>query len=132
MDKKRIVLDTNIIISAFGWNGEPKKLLDKIIENEFEWIISQNQIEELSRVLNYNKFKFSDEQKERIKTIVLSISILVEPKEKLNIINEDKDDNKILECAIEGKVGYIITGDSHLLKLKEFRDIKILKISEFF
>lgn len=131
MGKTKVVLDTNIIISAFGWDGKPKEIIEKIVENELEWVISQDQFEELSKVLDYEKFNFSEEQKEKIKAIVLSISTLVYPKIRLDIVKEDKEDNRILDCAIEGNADYIITGDSHLLKLKEFKGIKILKINDF-
>ena len=58
-------------------------------------------------------------------------SEIVYPKQKLNIIGKDKADNKVLECALEGRAKYIISGDSHILELKEFRGIAILSPSEF-
>ena len=63
---------------------------------------------------------------------VISNSQVVEPSAKLNIIKEDSDDNKVLECAKEGKAEYIITNDNHLLKLKEFEGIRIITPAEFF
>ena len=64
MGKKRIVLDTNILISALGWSGNPRIIFDKVIEGEFELILSFKQLDELLRVLNYPKFKFTYEQKD--------------------------------------------------------------------
>ena len=61
---------------------------------------------------------------------VITNSIIVEPKVKLDIAKEDPKDNIILECAKEGSVNFIITNDNHLLKLKEFEGIKILKPME--
>ena len=58
-------------------------------------------------------------------------AIIVEPLEKLNIVDEDMDDNRILECAVEGSAEFVITRDNHLLKLKEFREIKIITPDEF-
>ena len=57
---------------------------------------------------------------------ILEMSEIVEPKEKFDIIKEDPEDNIIIECAVEGKVDYIITKDTHLLNLKEFKGIKII------
>jgi len=53
------------------------------------------------------------------------------PLEKLVIIKDDPDDNKILECAKAGKVEIIVSNDNHLLKLKEFKRIKIITPKEF-
>ncbi len=62
---------------------------------------------------------------------VIEKSIIVEPTTKLNIVKEDPDDNKVLECAKAGKVDLVITNDNHLLKLKEFEGIKIVTPQEF-
>ncbi|GAG74095.1 unnamed protein product, partial [marine sediment metagenome] len=55
----------------------------------------------------------------------------VKTKKKLDIIKEDPEDNKVLECALFGKADYIVTGDKHLLKLCKFNNIKILTPIEF-
>ena len=62
---------------------------------------------------------------------LLQISYLVEPKNKVNAIKEDHMDNIVLETALEGKADYIISGDGHLLKLKEFKGTKIVNSKEF-
>ncbi|MBI2630224.1 putative toxin-antitoxin system toxin component, PIN family [Candidatus Pacearchaeota archaeon] len=62
---------------------------------------------------------------------ITHISTIVEPKTKIEIIKDDPDDNKIIECAIEGKVDFIISQDNHLLNLKEFQGIKIVSPKEF-
>ena len=65
-----------------------------------------------------------------IKT-VLQFLTLVTPNQKVDVIKEDPDDNKIIECAIEGKADCIITNDNHLLKIREYAGIRILTPSEF-
>ena len=59
MGKKKIVIDTNNLISALGWEGNSRDLLIRVINKEYEFIISIKQIEELKRVLDYPKFGFS-------------------------------------------------------------------------
>ena len=56
---------------------------------------------------------------------------LIETKEKVDIIKEDDEDNCIIECALASDARFIITQDNHLLRLKNFRNIKILNPSEF-
>ncbi len=46
-------------------------------------------------------------------------------------MQEDPSDNKFLECAIEGKADYLVSGDNHLLKLKEFEKVKIISVTDF-
>ena len=62
---------------------------------------------------------------------LINNSEIVEPSVKIDIIKDDPDDNKILECAIAGNVDCIVSNDKHLLKLKEFKGIKILTPKEF-
>ncbi len=75
-------------------------------------------------------FKYNKEEANRIIEKVIDFTNLIEPEEKLEIIKEDPDDNKIIECALASKSDYIITYDKHLLKVKQFRGIKIMKPEE--
>ena len=131
MGKTKATLDTNILISALGWNGNPRQIFEKIIEGEVELVISEEQFDELSEALNYPKFEFREEQKDRFKALILEIATFVKPIEKISEVKEDPDDNMILETAVAGDAEYIISGDADLLKLKEFRGIKILTAKEF-
>jgi len=56
----------------------------------------------------------------------------VSPKEKFAVIKDDPKDNKLLECAVAGKANFLISGDKHLLSLKEFQGVKIITIEEWF
>jgi putative PIN family toxin of toxin-antitoxin system len=131
MVKTKATLDTNVLISALGWIGNPKQVFDKIVDKEIELIISDEQFNELSQALEYPKFQFTKEQKDRFKSLILEIATFVKPIEKIDVIKKDPDDNAILECAIAGKADYIVTGDSDLLGLNKFRGIKILTAKKF-
>ena len=131
MGKKRIILDTNILISALGWKGNPRKIFNKIVKGELDLILSFKQLDEVKRVMDYPKFKFTDKQKERFLLILDNISILIKTNSNVNIIKEDPDDNIILEPLNSIKIDYIITGDGHLLKLNKFKHAKIITSKEF-
>ena len=131
MGKTKVVIDTNILISALGWEGNPRKILDKIEKGEIEALTSPKQWEELSRVLDYPHLRFSSEQKEKIKATLTEFFTFVHPKEEITIITSDPQDNRILECAQEGGGDYIISGDEHILSLKEFNGIKIKTPAQF-
>jgi putative PIN family toxin of toxin-antitoxin system len=129
--KIRVLLDTNIYISALGWSGKPKIIFEKCLSGEFELITSAEQLDELIRVMDYSKFKFTLDQKQNMLGIISSIAIFVEIPRKLKVIEDDPDDDVILETAVVGNVDFLITGDPHLLKIKEFAKIKIVTANEF-
>jgi len=55
----------------------------------------------------------------------------VNPSETINVVLEDPEDNRILECAVEAKANYIISGDSHLLNLRKYLSVQVLNTAEF-
>ncbi|MBU0930345.1 MAG: putative toxin-antitoxin system toxin component, PIN family [Nanoarchaeota archaeon] len=130
----KITVDTNVLISSTFWNGNSDKIIKLAENNKIELILSEEIIEEFIKVLNYKEIqeKIKDKNLEMKRSVekIVSISKIVIPKLKINI-SEDSDDNKILECAVEGKADYIISQDNHLLKLKEYNKIKILTPKEF-
>lgn len=131
MGKKKIVLDTNIFISALGWEGNPKKIINKVIEGKYELVISFKQFKEITRVLDYPKFGFTEEQKERFILLLNEIATIVKTKTNVDIVKDDPSDNIILEPAAEIKIDYIVSGDRHLLDLKEFKGAKIITPQQF-
>ncbi len=129
----KAVLDTNTLISALGWkDGNPRKVLEFCILGKCKLTESIGLIKEFVSVISRPKFYFiNEEEKNQFLIFLLQISNLVEPKIKLNVIKDDPTDNIILECAVEGKVDYIVSGDQHLLQLKEFKGIKIVTAKKF-
>ena len=130
MGKKKIVIDTNNLISALGWNGKSRILLEKVKNCEFEWIISTKQLDELKRVLNYPRLHIPVAQQEQFLKIVFQIAKIITTKSVITII-EDPADNMLLECAVDGRAEYIISGDKEVLRVKEYRGIKIMTVDKF-
>ncbi|MEK6907362.1 MAG: putative toxin-antitoxin system toxin component, PIN family [Nanoarchaeota archaeon] len=131
MGKKKVVLDTNILISALGWEGKPKNIFEMVLNGKLELFTSDKQLEELLRVLNYPKFDFSEEQKSKFINIILNSATLIKLEKIFEIIKEDPDDNIIITTAINCNADYIISGDEHLLRLKNFKNVKILNPNDF-
>lgn len=130
--KIRIVADTNIFISGIFWEGNfSSQVIGLWRGGKIELVSSLPIIEEIVRNLGGFKIEMSEESVKEWEKIILENAILVEPSEKLDIVKEDPDDNKFLESAIAGEAEYIVSQDKHLLNLKEFRGIKILKPEEF-
>lgn len=127
----RVVIDTNVFISGLNFAGKPSEVLQLFWKGEIRVFISSFILKEIEKILR-EKFDWSEEQIQRILTRIKAKVVEVDPKIKLSVIKEKDEDNRILECAIEGKTQYLISGDErHLLPLKEYQGIKILSPSEF-
>lgn len=127
----RVVFDTNIIISGLLYPGKQRTLLGYVIDHTLELVISHPIIEEVHDVINRDKFKVQRELSVITVAELIDLGKLVHPRKKLNVVKSDPDDNRIIECAVEGKAQYIITGDSDLLNLKEYHGIEILDSTAF-
>lgn len=125
-----ITFDTNVLLSATLWEGSvAQKLLFDLIGQDVTIYSTTEILAEYQKVLKRD-FDFSDKDIAEIISKVLSFVTLVNPTIKTEIVKDDPDDNKIVECALESKSNYIITYDNHLLKLKEYEGIKIIKPEE--
>ncbi|MFQ5864486.1 MAG: putative toxin-antitoxin system toxin component, PIN family [bacterium] len=128
---KKIVLDTNTIISALFWRGNPRKILD-LVKAGYYTLLSSAEIErELIRVLGYPKFGLTPQE---ILPIIIDYSTYAKKMKvtsTISIIKKDPTDNIFLACAIDGKADYIVSGDHHLLELQTFRKIPIVTPKNF-
>ena len=126
----KVTVDTNFLISATQWDySVAHKLLKKFILSDVIIFTTQDILDETTEVLERD-FKYSKSEAKNIIEKILLFAKLIEPKQKIDIIKDDTDDNKIIECAIESSSDYIVTYDKHLLKLKEYKGIKMIKPEE--
>jgi putative PIN family toxin of toxin-antitoxin system len=126
----KVVLDTNVIISALLYGGNPSTILESCIyDNKIEAYISPEILAELISKLKF-KFGIDDKKISIIKDIIITKFKYVLVKESSKICR-DEDDNKILDLAISSKVDFIITGYKGLLTLKSINGIRILNPREF-
>ena len=132
----KVVLDTNIYISGILFAGKPREVLDLAIKGKIHVFISPDILSELRDVLSIKKFGFSPERVDIIIREIESITTMVNPAKKYSIVSHDSDDNIIIDCAMESRVEYIITGDNDLLCLNKYKSINIINpalfIEEYF
>jgi len=128
-DPVKVILDTNILISALGFGGKPRKILQLILDNQIRAITSSLLLAEFEDVIN-KKFPQLSLYFERINRQIRRKFKIVRPKKSLDILKDD-DDNRGLEAALEGKCQYVITGDKELLDLAVYKDIKIITAEQF-
>jgi putative PIN family toxin of toxin-antitoxin system len=127
----KLVVDTNVFISAFYWGGISQKVIDRIIKGIDELYISNEILDEIANVMARPKFKSGPETIDRyVKTIEKTGKKIFINGEIKNICRDKDDDDKI-ECALKGAVDFIITGDEDLLVLGEYQNIKIRTPKEY-
>jgi len=122
----RIVLDTNVLVSALGWRGPANTVVRQCVEKKHQLLLSPDILKELERVLSYPKFHFSEKEISEYLEILTEVGEIVEPSVQLSVVVDDPSDNRILECALGGKADVIVSGDRHLKDLGSFREIPIL------
>ena len=125
-----VTFDTNVLLSATLWDGSvAQKVLFDCIQRDIKIYSSPEILAEYRKVLKRD-FEFTDEEIGEILGTVMKFINIIEPNEKVNIVKNDPDDNKIIECAIASKSQYLITYDKELLKIKEYQGIKIITPEE--
>lgn len=128
----RVVYDTNVLISAAIF---PKSVPDLVLglarSGAVDLFISQFILDEFRRVLE-DKFGLDRNRTDFMVDHVRAMAQVVSPPVSIGIIQAKESDNRILECAVEANVHYLVTGDrKHILPLGEFRGIQILSPSDF-
>jgi putative PIN family toxin of toxin-antitoxin system len=129
--KYTAVFDTNILLSALlSPNSNPFRCLALAKIEQLESVTCKEILDEFAEKLLL-KFKFSEEVTQVAVEEVQSLSRLVTISGTLKAVPNDPDDDMVIECAVAGDATHIVTGDKHLLTLKAYQGISIIKASEF-
>jgi putative PIN family toxin of toxin-antitoxin system len=126
----RIVVDTNVIVSALVFGGLPRKVLELAAEGVCAIYFSALIQAEVERILE-EKFGWSRKEIGARCRLVWSWGTRVLPEASLTVITDDPDDDRILECAVAAHAQAIISGDRHLLRLDSFQSIPIQTPRQF-
>jgi putative PIN family toxin of toxin-antitoxin system len=126
----RVVFDTNIFISALVIpESLAEKAVSRIIEGQDELILSTDIIKEVLSVLS-SKFGREREALSHVAVILLDLGKRVKPDQRIRVL-KDEPDNRILGCAVFGGAELIVTGDKEMLRLKEYKGIKITSLRDY-
>lgn len=126
----KVVFDTNIFISAFvipGSQGEEAYL--HAMKGNFNLFSSVAILTEMAQKLR-EKFGWQENKITRLLKAISKVATIIKTRPHFHLLADDPD-NRILECAISVKADFIVTGDKHLLSLKNFQNISIVKLSNF-
>jgi putative PIN family toxin of toxin-antitoxin system len=125
-----ITVDANIFVSAIVFGGKPAALLLKAVEGDVDVATSQPILDEVFRVLR-EKFGLSAAELAEAEARICSFTRRVAPTHTLDVIHEDPDDNRILECAVSSGSDVIVTGDKDLLRRESYEGIRIMTVADF-
>lgn len=126
----KIVIDTNIYISAIFWGGKPRVIVDLGRNGEVLIFTSWEIEDEIEEKLK-TKFGLSDEESAQILLDFSTFTMPVKISKRITVVDDDPDDDKFIECAVVSRAGFVVSGDKHLLDLEEYEGINIIKAADF-
>ena len=127
----KVVIDTNVLVSAIYWGGIPLKVLDKCLQHPYEIIISEEIWQEYCNVIRLLEERYLPGEGTLARLDYLArVSTMVETVES-GPITSDPDDDIFFEAALSSGAKAIISGDKHLFDKHLFKDISVLKPRDF-
>ncbi len=128
----RAVLDTNAYVSAVIFGGKPETLfrLSWRPHRQFRLHASHEILKETARILAGDEFSFYREEITAVIATIAAAAEVVEPGAQVSVLADDPD-NRVLECALAARAHFIVSGDSHLVKLGEYQGAEIVKPARF-
>jgi putative PIN family toxin of toxin-antitoxin system len=127
----RVVLDSNVSISAILFGGKPKQILDLVIRGEMILIASAAILDEVEAVLGREKFRFSRAAARAVINEIEALAEIVKPTTSVSAVPEDPDDDRVIACAVDGRADRLVTGDRHLLKIGAYGGVAIVNPDDF-
>lgn len=126
----KVVFDSNILLSALLFpGGRAETAVEKIFDGIDELVISRPIIDEVLSVLA-SKFSRDREELSRVAVLLGEMGEIVEPTARLDVFQDDPD-NRILECAVEGKADAIVTGDKAMLAIGEYEGMRLITLADY-
>ena len=129
----RLVLDTNVLVSAFLWQGTPGRLIELASESEVRLFTSRALLEELGSTLAKKKLARPVAATGSTAAQMLAnykrISSVVTARQLEARVSRDADDDTVLACALAARADLIVSGDDDLLVLRSFKGVDIVSVA---
>jgi len=126
----RVVFDSNVLLAALLFpDGRVAAAVENILDGSDDLVLSPPILREILSVLA-RKFSRDREELSRVAVVLGEMGEIVNPSRRLAVFRDDPD-NRILECAVEGKVDAIVTGDKAMLALGEYQGIRLITLAEY-
>lgn len=126
----KIVIDTNVFISAVFFGGLPLQVLQTVIARQNSAIISPEIWNEYNDVIHRMTRKYPERLKQQLVDEVFKLFKIIIPSSDIRICR-DSDDDKFVSCAVDAGCSHIVSGDEDLLSIGNIGDVKICTPAEF-
>ena len=130
----RLVVDTNVLVSAFLWQGTPSRLIELAGEKECQLFTSRVLIDELAGVLQRKKLAKQVQATGLTAAQMLRnyqrLATTVTVRQLAQQVSRDVDDDAVLACALVAQADLVVSGDADLLVLKQFQGIRIVTAAQ--
>src|ERR1043166_3154184 len=127
----RVVLDTNVYISALAYPRRPiAEIWRHALRRRYHLLVAPAIINEVGRILR-TLLQWDDARVVAQLRLMVKVAEVVVPTFTLQVIAEDADDDRVLECAVAGRADLIVSGDRHLQKLRHYEHIPIVRPADF-
>lgn len=126
----RIVVDTNVVISGMFFGGNPRKIIESIVDGDIAAFATTEIIDEYMEIIESMIERKQGGFNQRVFSPLFSALNIINSETKIEI-SRDPDDDKFIECAVDAKALYIVSGDKDLLDISEYKDIQIITAKEF-
>jgi len=127
---KKVVLDTNILVSALLFKGELAGIVDLWKTGKIVPMLSKEMFVEFRTVLEYPKFFLTGQEiKVIIEEEVLPFFEITETTDRINGVCRDPDDDKFISCALSASADFIVSGDKDLLDMGKYKSVRIISAS---
>ncbi len=128
----KVVLDTNVLLISLPKTSMFRPIFDKLIEQKYQLVISNEVLQEYIEIIEQ---KTNPEIAKNVGELLLSLENVerVEVFFRWQLIQQDYDDNKFVDCAIAGGVRFVVSNDKHfnILRSIKFPVVELMSASEF-
>lgn len=121
----KVVLDTNVVVSAAFFGGPPRRVVDAWIDGQLQLVISPLIFDEYLRVCQRLSASYPGTDYQSLLTAFLAHGLLVADSSAECSITRDTDDDKFIRCALEAEAA-VVSGDRHLLDVDGWQGIRVL------
>lgn len=126
----KIIVDTNVVISGTFFGGYPRKILEAVVNNEVFAYASKSIVDEYLEIIDEMINSKQGKITKKILDPFIKKLIVIKPTTKIEL-SRDSDDDKFIECAVDSKATYIVSGDKDLLDIKKYKNIEIVTAKKF-
>lgn len=126
----RIVIDTNVIVSAIFFGGQPRQLLEHLLQQRFEAFVSREIVEEYQETVLYLQDKYPSKKVFVPINHIVAACKMIEQHTIISVCR-DPDDDKFIACAVDARCVCLVSGDRDLLTLEKYQNIQIISVTDF-